>query len=213
MDARSKSYADYYDEQAEATAWHGPEVVFGLMYAHVQARESVLDIGIGTGLGSVLFDRAGLRVSGMDNSRDMLEGARSKGFVRDLRQHDMGSMPYPYDGGSFDHAICVGVLQFFTEIDSVLNEVSRVLRRGGMFGFTVADWKSGDSSSFTASGEHTQNERRVVMYRHSEPYVRRSLASAGLSVRADVEFLAFMDAERAASMFMRAYVARREPRT
>ncbi len=44
-----------YDEEAEATGWYGPEVAFGLTYAHVQPSQSMLDIGIGTGLGSILF--------------------------------------------------------------------------------------------------------------------------------------------------------------
>jgi len=126
MDAGSQSYADCYDKEAEAVAWHGPAVVFGLMYHYIEAGQSLLDIGIGTGLGSVPFARAGLHVFGMDNSSAMLDGARSKGFARDLRDHDMMSVPYPYDRGSFDHAICVGALQFFAglELSSFLSHHS-----------------------------------------------------------------------------------------
>ena len=43
-----------YDDEAEACGWFGPEVVLGLAYKCVQPGQSILDIGIGTGLGSVL---------------------------------------------------------------------------------------------------------------------------------------------------------------
>jgi SAM-dependent methyltransferase len=212
MDAGSQSYADYYDQEAEAAAWHGPAVVFGLMYPYLQAGQSLLDIGIGTGLGSVLFARAGLRVFGMDNSSAMLDGARSKGFAQDLRDHDMMSVPYPYARGSFDHAICVGALQFFAGFDSIFQEVGRVVRDGGVFGFTVADRKPGEPTLFTAGGEQTRSDRNVNMYRHPEPDVCASLDAAGFVVRGDLEFVAFMDAARTAPLPMKAYVARREPR-
>jgi len=212
MDAGSQSYADYYDQEAAATAWHGPAVVFGLMYHYIQAGQSLLDIGIGTGLGSVPFARAGLRVFGMDNSSAMLDGARSKGFAQDLQDHDMISAPYPYDRGSFDHAICVGVLQFFAEIDAIFQEVGRVVRDGGVFGFTVADRKRGEPNSFKAWGKHTQSDRNMIMYRHPESGVRASLEAIGFIVRGDLEFVAFMDVARTAPMPMKAYVAQREPR-
>jgi hypothetical protein len=41
-----------YDDEAEATGWFGPEVAFGLMYKYIQPGQPVLDIGIGTDLGS-----------------------------------------------------------------------------------------------------------------------------------------------------------------
>jgi 2-polyprenyl-3-methyl-5-hydroxy-6-metoxy-1,4-benzoquinol methylase len=68
-----------YDDEAEATGCHGPEVAFGLTYPYVQQGRSILDIGIGTGLGSVLYRKAGLKVYGMDASQEMLDACRSKG--------------------------------------------------------------------------------------------------------------------------------------
>ena len=212
MDVGGRSYAEYYDEMAKASAWHGPAVIFGLLYPYIQAGESILDIGVGTGLGSILFARAGLRVFGMDSSSEMLDGARSKGFAQDLRQHDMTSAPYPYACGSFDHAICVGVLQFFTGLDRTFGEVGRVLRDGGVFGFTVVDRRDGEGASFRAGGAHTEQERDLTMFRHTESAVHASLDVGGLRVCADLEFVAYMDAARTAPMSMRAYVARREPR-
>lgn len=74
----SSSVASDYDRKAEEYDWRGPEVAFGLSYAFVSPGESVLDIGIGTGLSSVLFHKAGLRVYGMDVSPQMLEACSGK---------------------------------------------------------------------------------------------------------------------------------------
>jgi predicted TPR repeat methyltransferase len=127
-----------YDEEAEATGWFGPEVAFGLAYLYVQPGQSILDIGIGTGLGSVLFRKAGLEVHGMDISPQMLEACRSKGFMA-LQLHDLSKPPYPYDSESMDHAVCAGVLNFFSNLSPVFEETARILRKGGLFTFVVGD--------------------------------------------------------------------------
>jgi len=77
-------YTEYYDQEAEATAWYGPEVIFGLVYTFIQPGQKVLDIGIGTGLSSKLFNEFGMKVYGMDISEDMLEAVRAKGMSSNL---------------------------------------------------------------------------------------------------------------------------------
>lgn len=108
----SSSMVNDYDSKAEEYNWRGPEVAFGLSYSFVNPGESVLDIGIGTGLGSILFHKAGLHVYGMDVSTEMLEASRGKRFATDLKEHDLTVEPYPYDAGSLDHAVCLGRAQF-----------------------------------------------------------------------------------------------------
>ena len=51
-----------YDEQARKTNWFGPEVVFGLAFEFVQPNESLLDLGIGSGLSALPFYKAGLKI-------------------------------------------------------------------------------------------------------------------------------------------------------
>jgi SAM-dependent methyltransferase len=106
---QNDAIVEAYDNEAEASGWFGPEVVFGLAYTNVQPGQSILDIGIGTGLGSVLFQKAGLKVHGTDISPRMLDACRSKGFTA-LQLHDLSTPPYPYDSESMDHTVCVGVL-------------------------------------------------------------------------------------------------------
>ena len=55
QDEQIRAMVEAYDEEAEATGWLGPEVAFGLAYKYIQPGQSILDIGIGTGFGSILF--------------------------------------------------------------------------------------------------------------------------------------------------------------
>ena len=50
---KGPSMSGDYDKKAEEYDWRGPEVAFGLAYAFVNPGESILDIGIGTGLSSI----------------------------------------------------------------------------------------------------------------------------------------------------------------
>jgi len=82
-------HASKYDREAHETGWFGPEVLFDLCFEYVSPHERLLDIRIGTGLGSMPFARAGLEVSGIDGSAEMLEICRSKDFAEDLRKFDL----------------------------------------------------------------------------------------------------------------------------
>ena len=78
----------------------------------VSGRQTVLDIGIGTGLGSEPFFRAGLRITGMDVSDTMLAVYRKKGFAERLVCHDLTHFPYLSLTVAFDHVISTGVFPF-----------------------------------------------------------------------------------------------------
>jgi ubiquinone/menaquinone biosynthesis C-methylase UbiE len=211
-DRRSMSYTDYYDAQAEATGWLGPEVVFGLAYEHIRRGDTLLDIGIGTGLGSLLFHKAGSRILGMDLSEEMLKGTESKGFAAELKQHDLTSLPYPYDDESLDVAICVGVLQFFRSPGPVLQEAARMLRDGGVFAFTTADRDSADPAELTVGPEHTGSDESVTMYMHDAQTIRSLLLDYSFTVQRELEFATYMDEERKKRLRARAYLALRSPR-
>jgi len=206
------SCTDYYDAQAVATGWLGPEVVFGLAFEYVTPGDTLLDVGIGTGLGSLPFHKAGLRILGMDLSDEMLKGAESKGFVSELTKHDLTSLPYPYGDQSLDHVICVGVLQLFPSPEPVFREASRVLRDGGVFAFTTIERDSTGPAELTVGPEHTGSDETVTMYMHDAPMVRSLLLDRALTVQRELEFVAYMDADRKERLRARAYLAIRSPR-
>jgi predicted TPR repeat methyltransferase len=206
------SLASHYDSEAEEYDWRGPEVVFGLSYSFVNPGESVLDIGIGTGLGSVLFHKAGLHVYGMDVSTEMLEACRSKGFAVDLKKHDLKAEPYPYGEASLDHAVCLGVLNFFKDLKIVFREVARILRDNGIFVFVVGDRGPGDEAQFVVGREDTEADSSVTMYRHGTEEIDGPLNDNHFDLVRCLEFPVPMDRERTKTLRAKAYVARRRKR-
>ena len=135
--------ATQYERQVAEHGWHGHEIMFGLMYEFVHPNESLLDIGIGTGLSSLPFHKAGLRISGFDNSAEMLKGCELKGFTGELIQHDLRSVPFPYEANSFNHIVSLGVLNFFADLAPVFEEAARIIKPKGVFGFTIEEQKPG----------------------------------------------------------------------
>jgi predicted TPR repeat methyltransferase len=203
------SMVDQYDQEASAVGWLGPEVAFGLAYKYVTPGQTILDIGIGTGLAGMLFHKAGLRVLGMDVSPEMLAACRSKGFPAGLKQHDLRTTPYPYEEGSIDHAVCVGVLNFFEDLNPVFEEAGRILRNGGVFVFVVGDRSPSEEAEMTVDSEHTGSGAPVTMYRHSAEQISMWLADSGFRPLQSLEFAVYMDRGRSARLPARAYLAQK----
>lgn len=199
----------FYDEEAEATGWYGPEVAFGLMYVHVQSGQSMLDIGIGTGLGSILFLKAGLEIHGMDISPQMLDACRRKGFSS-LHLHDLSKTPYPFDSESLDHAVSTGVFNFFNDLSPVFQETNRILRKGGLFAFVVGDRSENEAHSVEVGVEHTNSEQTVTMYLHSPKQIEELITRYSFEPLRNLSFTVFMDRERTKSMPARSYLVRKK---
>jgi predicted TPR repeat methyltransferase len=195
-----------YDQEAEATGWHGPEVAFGLAFRYVRLGESILDLGIGTGLASELFRKAGLKVWGVDIAQKMLDACRAKGFTN-LTRHDLTRTPYPLESESFDHAVCVGVLNFVGDLAPVFSEVARILRGGGVFAFAVGDRGEDEAPEYVVQDEYTGQGVPVTMYRHSPSQIDGWLVASGFVPLRYLVFSAFMDRERTRSLPVRAYLA------
>jgi predicted TPR repeat methyltransferase len=200
--------ANEYDRRKKEQGWHGPEVVFGLMCEFISPGESILDIGIGTGLGSVLFHRAGLHVCGMDMSPEMLEFCKKKRFAENLKVHDLTAEPYPYLAESFDHAICVGVLNHFENLHPVFRETSRILKDKGIFAFIVADRKNGEQASFKV--EH--GDSQTTMHRHSSEQIKKLLNDTGFTLTKEVDFSVPGHKEKDRPLQLKTYVAERQKR-
>ena len=197
-----------YDQEAEAAGWFGPEVAFGLTYKYIQPNQSLLDIGMGTGLGSVLFRKAGLKVFGMDNSEDMLDACKKKGFT-DLVLHDLTITPYPYESESMDLAICVGVMIFFRDLSSVFRETARILRSGGLFVFVVADRANDEPHEFKVGAEHTKTGKSVTLFRHDVRIVENWIERSGFELLRSLTFIVFMDPKKTIKMRSNAYLVKK----
>lgn len=210
MTSRDSENAEHYDDEAKASGWLGPAIVFGLAFAYTKPGQAILDIGIGTGLGSVLFHKAGLVVTGIDISDEMLEECRKKGWADRLVRHDLTKVPYPFDDAFFDHAVSTGVFQFFPDIAMVCRETGRIVRKGGIFVFVTGDRSEQESAEVVVGPEHTGTGHPVIMYRHSPHEVSGWLERNGFAMIDSFDFSVWMDRQRLHRFPARAYLARKK---
>jgi SAM-dependent methyltransferase len=211
---QDKQSASEYDNQARKTNWFGPEVVFGLAYEYLKPGDSVLDLGIGSGLSSILFHRAGLRVFGLDGSSEVLEVCRSKGFTAGLKQHDLRDLPLPFPARFCNHLVSIAVLNSFKDLGPLFEEIARILKTDGIFAFTVEEQKPGQEESYPINrvevSEKPKEETAVLLFRHNEDCITRLLGQNDFELLKTLEFVAFKYPAENKDVFFKAYVARKK---
>ena len=109
------------------------------MVARIDAApgDRVLDVATGTGLvARALVERYGCAVVGIDQSADMLSGARRALGRRpdlaariDLRQGEAERLPFA--DGEFDHLTFTYLLRYVDDAAATLRELARVVKAGG----------------------------------------------------------------------------------
>lgn len=92
---------------------------------------NVLDVATGTGLVAAQLLRRRFRVTGLDQSEEMLAVARRRiGGQAELVQASAESIPFP--DAAFDHATVTYLLRYVDDPGATLAELARVVRAGGM---------------------------------------------------------------------------------
>lgn len=164
-----KESAENYDDQVKEYNSFAHDVLFGMSYDYVKAGEKILDLGIGTGLASIKFAKLGLDVYGLDNSDDMLNICRSKSFAKKLFNHNLEFDRFPFGNNNFDHAISCGVFHFFADLENIISETNRILKSGGIFGFTISPGNTDEDF------KKLMTEWNVPIFQHSTKYVEAIL--------------------------------------
>lgn len=178
-------YAHNYDSQVKDYNSYQQELLFGMCYEYVKARDSLLDIGIGTGLSSINFAKAGLNVFGMDASKGMLEECKKKKFTIELKQHSITKIPLPYSNNSFSFIICSGLFHFFGDLLSIFGEVNRILNPSGIFAFSIASISERNIESDNKNKlEYIKMPSNwgVPIFKHSDIYIDKLMEAFGLSI-------------------------------
>lgn len=176
----SGEHARQYDRRVVESGWLDPDILFGLAYRHVSPGQTLLDVGIGTGLASILFHRAGLKVVGLDRSDEMLTMCRAKGFADALFEQDVTVAPYPLADGSVDHAVSSGLLHAFADLSVIFSEVGRVMRPGGVFAFTVIRSDAGEPEGWRMEGR--EGYPSATLYRHPLSWLAETAGRAGFEL-------------------------------
>jgi ubiquinone/menaquinone biosynthesis C-methylase UbiE len=209
MQTRVYDGAVHYDDDARAYGWHAPAVAFGLAFRYTIPGQTILDIGIGTGLGSELFCKAGLNVVGMAISDEMLHACRKKRFTALLIRHDLTIIPYPFCDASCDHAVSTGVFQFFRDLEPVFKEIGRIVREGGIFVFITSDRNEEENATVVVAPDHAGGLLPITIYRHTPCEVTGWLEHSDFLLVDTLEFTVWMDRKRSKRFPARAYLAQR----
>ena len=127
-----KRYAKLYDLYFGLLFQPGRKAVIAAM--HCQPQESILEVGVGTGLSLPLYPRE-TRVSGIDISAEMLQRARARKAragldqVVELRVMDAERMDFP--DNSFDKVVAMYVASVVPHPPRLVEEMRRVCKPGG----------------------------------------------------------------------------------
>jgi predicted TPR repeat methyltransferase len=183
--------------------WHGHEALFGMMFEYLRPGQSLLDAGTGTGLMAALFHKAGLKVIGFDLSGEMLAVCEAKKVAEELKVWDVARPGWPYPDGRFDHATACGVFHFVRHPDAAFGEVCRLLKPGGLFGFTVKGVIDGRT-------EYIDPEYGIAIYCHPEQYVKELMAGQMFSCLKHMVYWTYNDLDKREKSFFILYVAKKD---
>lgn len=96
---------------------------------------SVLDVGCGAGLLTNALAPLGFTVSGIDLSEQSLTLARSKDSTRKVSYIHASAYALPFPDDAFDVVCAMDILEHVEEPERLIQEASRVLKKGGLFFF------------------------------------------------------------------------------
>jgi ubiquinone/menaquinone biosynthesis C-methylase UbiE len=102
----------------------------------------VLDAGMGAGRLAAELEQSGWQVSGVDLSQEMLARARTRLPHAGTRLVKASIEHLPFQAESFDAVVATGVLEYSTDLESAVNEVTRVLAGGGRAVVSFPNYRS-----------------------------------------------------------------------
>lgn len=212
MPGQNLKYADDfaadYDNSVLCNHWEGPQLIFELTHPLIKPEAEILDLGIGTGESSKLFQQANHKISGIDGSAKMLEQCRKKNIGTKLVHHNLEEIPYPLENNQFDAVISNGVFHLIHPLKPVFTEVKRMLKSTGIFVFTYGNTSQLSGSSQIEDGIwKKKSETGVLTYKHNSTNIQNLLSTNGFQTLEEKQFLAFRNKISNTKFYFNAVVA------
>ncbi len=144
-----------------------------------QPGEQILDVGCGDGYYDWLIAKLGAKVVGIDIHKKPLSIAQKFycSGLTDFFYMDAGQMNFP--GACFDKVISLCVVEHLADDEQVMQNVSRVLKPGGRFVFSV---DSLSNSGITLEERRRHQQRYAVNTFYTVEVVREKLSRAGFDI-------------------------------
>lgn len=101
----------------------------GLVSLEDKWSEPVLDLGCGDGIFGSVFLGRGRKIVGFDLNQSALDQAIKRGIYASLIQGDARKLPF--SDNTFASVLANSSLEHMTNLEQVLKEIQRVVRRGG----------------------------------------------------------------------------------
>jgi predicted TPR repeat methyltransferase len=172
-------YAGRYDAAlTERLAYRGPALLRAAVETAARASGralhfgAMLDLGCGTGLGGAAFRPLVERLVGVDLSPAMIAVAENKGLYDRLVTADLAAFLAEAAENSAQYHLIVAadVFVYVSDLAPIIAAAARLVAPDGLIAFTV-ETHAGDGMQLLPT----------LRYAHGTPYIRRTLADAGLA--------------------------------
>jgi predicted TPR repeat methyltransferase len=203
-----------YDSYMQNHGWKGPDILFEMIKDNITAGESLLDLGIGTGLSSQPFYDAGLRIFGIDGALGMIKICKSKKIAHELVLYDITSeVDFPFSGRIFEVAIAYAVFHFIDDLSTIFHTISDRLTSKGIFCFSILLDNTNPKTFKETSGEGVfvfENQKEgFKLYSHGDKYIKRLLESNHFNIKKRKSILAFINEEERREVYFELYVSQK----
>jgi predicted TPR repeat methyltransferase len=171
-------YAPQFDwHLTKSLAYRGPDLIADALRRACSKRirpyrfGPTLDLGCGTGLMAQALEGLCEGMEGVDLSPRMLEKARKTNLYDGLHEGGLVTFLTGRNSAEADLVLAADVFVYMASLDAVFREVHRVLKREGLFAFTV---QAHEGDGFVLGADSR--------YAHGEAYLRDLASTAGLTV-------------------------------
>lgn len=165
---------EIYEADAANAEYQAPQNFVTEIKPFIKNANMVLDIGIGTGLSSLVLVSEGKQVCGLDLSKKLLIYAKRR-KPANLILGDL-TKPLPFRNSSFDLVASCATLNYYNDIGKPLQEMQRITKAGGIIAFTTSK-----------TGLHLQTPKRSIrFFSHNSSYLEEHLDEADLILYTDI---------------------------